>query len=84
MANVFREASSDVGQVRIGLRGVSIGAALQAQEGAGEGGGDEDEGPGDIPFFGSTPVAPPHPPHPLGISCVDEGHDIHDIVHDIS
>ena len=31
--------SSDVGQVRIGLRGVSIGAALQAQQGARSGGG---------------------------------------------
>ena len=37
----FLVASSDVGQVRIGLRGVSIGAALQAQQGArsGSGGG---------------------------------------------
>ena len=35
----FLVASSDVGQVRIGLRGVSIGAALQAQQGARSGGG---------------------------------------------
>ena len=32
-------ACSDVGQERIGLRGVSIGAALQAQQGARSGGG---------------------------------------------